>query len=119
MYNYTYNVSYSHITGDAGDTAYRRDFLAANNAKMWSDTLIKDNQNDIYEKFKDNEKFKSILEKGKEYGFQLPFELDDTFTITMLFSFDFYETFHKCLKDLSNNDEIQDDNFNQMMNLLS
>lgn len=119
MYNYTYDVSYLHIQGDAGDTAYRKAFLDANNASMWSDTLINDNQNQIYQKFKDNDKFKSILKKGKEYGFQLPFELDDYYVITMLCSFNFYEIFHKCLKDLFNNNEISNDNFTKITNLLS
>tara|TARA_B000000475_G_scaffold271533_1_gene269598 strand:- start:567 stop:926 length:360 start_codon:yes stop_codon:yes gene_type:complete len=119
MYNYSYDVSYSHIQGDSGDTAYRKAFLGANNTSMWSDTLIKDNQNAIYEKFKDNDEFKSILKKGKEYGFQLPFELDDYYVIIMLFSFNFYETFHKCLKDLFNNNKISEENFIEMVNLLS
>ncbi len=119
MYNYTYDVSYLHIPGDAGDTAYRKAFLGANNTNMWSDTLIKDNQNEIYNKFKDNDKFKSILKKGKEYGFQLPFELDNHYVISMLCSFNCYETFHKCLKDLFNTGEISDEIFAEMNNFLS
>ena len=119
MYNYTYDVSYLHIQGDAGDTAYRKAFLDANNASIWSDTLIKDNQNQIYEKFKDNDKFKSILKKGKENGFQLPIELDDYYVISLLFSFNLFEAFHKCLKDLFNNDDISDENLTNMNNLLS
>ncbi len=119
MYNYTYDVSYLHIDGDAGDTAYRKAFLGANNASMWSDTLIKDNQDAIFQKFKDNEDFKKILIKGKQFGFQLPFELDEKLVLTMLFSFNCYESFHKCLKDLSNNNKISDENLNEMFNFLS
>ena len=118
MYNYNYNVSYLHIKGDIGDTTYRKHLLAACNKDNWEDDIIKI-QDDIYNKFKDNTYFNKILKKGKEYGFQLPFELDEKFVISMLFSFNYYETFHKCLKDLFNNNEISNDNFNKMMNLLS
>ena len=118
MYNYNYNVCYSHIKGDTGDTTYRKHLLGACNLDEWKDDIITI-QNNIYHKFKDYDNFKKILKKGKEYGFKLPFQLDEQWVISMLFSFDFYETFHKCLKDLSNNNEISNDNFTQMMNLLS
>ncbi len=118
MYNYNYNVSYSHIKGDMGDTTYRKHLLGACNIDNWSDDVIKI-QDNIYNKFKDNEDLKKILKKGKEYGFQLPFELDDQWVMSMLFSFNCYETFHKCLKDLDNNNEISDEIFNEMTNLLS
>ena len=118
MYNYNYDVSYSHIKGDIGDTTYRKHLLGACNQNNWNDDIIKI-QDNIYDKFKDNEKLKEIIKKGKDYGFNLPFELDEQFIMSMLFSFNFYETFHKCLKDLFNNNEISNDNFTQMTNLLS
>lgn len=120
MYNYNYDVSYLHINGDIGDTTYRKHLLGACNSNDCCDINILINiQDNIYDKFKDNEKFKKIIKKGKEYGFNLPFELDKQLIMSMLFSFNFYETFHKCLKDLFNNNEISNDNFTKMTNLLS
>ena len=124
MYNYTYDVSYSHIQGDAGDTAYRKEFLTVNNADMWSDTLIKDNMDAIYQKFKDNQQFQNILIKAKEkYQSIVPFDNmpDDSTPLAFHFLFEFhaFEKFHKCLKDLYNNDEISDDNFTKIINFLS
>jgi hypothetical protein len=120
MYNYTYNVSYLNIEGDASDTAYRRDFLGVNNVSDWSvDTIIK-NQDAIYEKFKDNEQFQSILTKGKEkYQSTMPIMMDNCSVLVLLFEYNSFEYFHKCLKDLFNNNEITDDNLTQMNNLLS
>ena len=118
MYNYNYDVSYLHIKGDIGDTTYRKHLLGACNLNNWEDDIIKI-QDDIYDKFKNNKKFKNLIQKGKKYGFNLPFELDDKWIMSMFFSFNFYETFHECLKDLYNNNEISDDNFTKMINLLS
>ena len=118
MYNYNHNVCYKHIDGNAGDTTYRKQLLEACNLKEWSDKII-DIHDSIYKKFKDNKEFLSILKKGMDYGFQMPFKLDEKFTMTFLFSFDYYENFHKCLKDLSNNNKITEENFIEMFNLLS
>ena len=114
MYNYNYDVSYLHIKGDIGDTTYRKHLLGACNLNNWEDDIIKI-QDDIYDKFKNNKKFKNLIQKGKKYGFNLPFELDDKWIMSMFFSFNFYETFHECLKDLYNNNEISDDNFTKMI----
>jgi hypothetical protein len=119
MYNYNYKVYYKHIRGNEGDTTYRKHLLKACNLKEWCDTDVIDIQNSIYEKFKDNEKFTSIFKKGMEYGFQMPFKMDEKITMSFLFSFDYYENFHKCIKDLYNNNKISNDNFKEIINLLS
>ena len=80
MYNYNYDVSYLHIKGDIGDTTYRKHLLGACNLNNWEDDIIKI-QDDIYDKFKNNKKFKNLIQKGKKYGFNLPFELDDKYII--------------------------------------
>ena len=118
MYNYNYKVYYKHILGDVGDTTYRKQLLEACNLKEWSDKMVKI-QDSIYIKFKDNEQFSSILKKSIEYGFKMPFTLDEKFAMTFLFSFDYYENFHNCIKDLYNDNKISNDNFKEIMNLLS
>ena len=118
MYNYNYDVSYISIDGDEGDTAYRKNLLCAFNLTKW-DSRIMNIQDDIYEKFKNNQQLKNILNKGKEFGFNMPFELDDKTTFTMFFSFPFFESFHKCLKDLFLNNNISNYNYNNINNLLS
>ena len=120
MYNYTYDVSYSHIDGDASDTAYRRDFLGANNITDWSGNIIMDNQDAIYEKFKDNEQFQTILSKAREkYQSIVPIIMDNKSALVLLFEYNSFQGFHNCLKDLDNNNEISDEIFNEMTNLLS
>ena len=66
MYNYNYNVCYSHIKGDTGDTTYRKHLLGACNLDEWKDDIIKI-QNNIYHKFKDYDNFKKILKNGGFY----------------------------------------------------
>ena len=118
MYNYNYKVYYKHIDGDIGDTTYRKQLLEACNLKEWSDKIC-DIQDTIYNRFKNNDDFSNILKKGIEYGFQMPFKLDEKFVMTFLFSFDYYENFHNCIKDLYNNNEISNENFKEIMNFLS
>ena len=118
MYNYNYDVSYISIDGDEGDTTYRKNLLCAFNLTKW-DSRIMNIQDDIYEKFKNNQQLKNILNKGKEFGFNMPFELDDKTTFTMFFSFPYFESFHKCLKDLFGNNDISNENFTEILNLLS
>tara|TARA_Y100000389_G_scaffold126206_1_gene123569 strand:+ start:650 stop:1012 length:363 start_codon:yes stop_codon:yes gene_type:complete len=120
MYNYNYNVSYKHLDGNASDTAYRKAFLTVNNATDWSTDTIGSVQDDIYEKFKNNEKFKNILTKAKEiYQKNIPIEMDNPMVLVLLFEYNTFECFHKCLKDLFNNKDISNENFNEMLNLLS
>ena len=120
MYNYNYNVSYKHLDGNASDTAYRKAFLTVNNATDWSTDTIGSVQDDIYEKFKNNEKFKNILTKAKEiYQKNIPIEMDNPMVLVLLFEYNTFECFHKCLKDLFNNKDISNENFTEMLNLLS
>ena len=118
MYNYNYDVSYILIDGDEGDTAYRKNLLCAFNLTEW-DSRIMNVQDNIFEKFKNNPNLKNLLIKGKEFGFNIPFELDEKTTFTMFFSFPYFESFHKCLKNLFNNKDISNENFTEMLNLLS
>ena len=67
----------------------------------------------------ENNDFKNLLKKGKDFGFQIPFQLDDNWVLTMLFSYHFFQHFHYCLKDLFINDNISQENFTKISNLLS
>ena len=118
MYNYNYNVSYLHIDGDAGDTEYRKHLLGAFNLNEMSDDIVSI-QDKIYEKFKNNGDFKKLLQKGRDFGFRLPFLLDDKWVLTMLFSYHFFQDLHNCLKDLFINNNISNENFKKISNLLS
>ena len=95
MYNFTYNVSYLNLTGDASDTAYRKQFLDVNNLSDWSKDSIIKNQDEIYLEFKDNEQFKNILTKAMEkYQKIIPIAMDKESTLVLLFE---YHTFEACL----------------------
>ena len=120
MYNFTYNVSYLNIQGDASDTEYRKQFLSANNISRWDKDSLMKNQDDIYEKFKDNEQFKKILNKAIEnYQKIIPIDMDEKSTLVLLFEYNIFESFHKCLKELNDKNSISDEIFNEIINLLS
>jgi len=120
MYNYNYDVSYKHLDDNACDAAYQEAFLAVNNVDDWSRDAIGNVQDDIYDKFKDNEQFANILTKAKEkYQKTIPIDMDNQTVLVLLFEYNSFECFHKCLKDLFNNKDISNENFTEMLNLLS
>jgi hypothetical protein len=120
MYNYTYDVSYLHIEGDAGDTAYRKQFLDVNNVTDWDKDSIMKNQDEIYLEFKDNEQFQNILAKAMEnYQKIIPIPMDKESTLVLLFEYNIFECFHKCLKELKTKKKISDEIFTEINNLLS
>jgi len=118
MYNYNYTVKYKNINGDAGDTKYRKDFCSVFNEKKFGDILFK-KQNDLFEKLSIDKRFIEIFEKGKEFGFGYPIHMDYKTVFTMLFSYNFFESFHKCIQDVFIQKTITDPNFKEIHNLLS
>tara|TARA_B110000003_G_scaffold107702_1_gene110184 strand:- start:9342 stop:9704 length:363 start_codon:yes stop_codon:yes gene_type:complete len=120
MYNYNHDVSYKHLEDNASNTAYRKAFLTVNNTTDWSTDAIGSIQDDIYEKFQNNEKFINILTKAKKtYQKTIPIDMDNKMVLVLLFEYNSFECFHKCLKDLFNNKDISNENFTEMLNLLS
>ncbi|SVE21968.1 uncharacterized protein METZ01_LOCUS474822 [marine metagenome] len=118
MYNYNCTVQYKNINGDASDTKYRKDFLCVFNEEKYVDTIF-NKQNELFEKISMNKKLIEIIEKGKEFGFNCPIYMDNKTIFTMLFSYDFFESFHKCIQDLFIKKTITDSNYNEIINLLS
>ena len=118
MYNYKTDVCYKDVSGNISDMLYRQHFLIAHGTKDFNE-LIFTTQDEIFELFKNNDAFIKLIEKGKKFGFHSPIEMDEKIVFTMLFSYDFYEEFHKCLQDLFTKNEISNDNFTKIINLLS
>ena len=88
MYNYNLIISYKNIEGNASDTAYRKAFLDAYNINSFDKDKLCEVQDHIYNKFKENEQFKKILEKAKEkYKQIIPIDMDDESTLVLLFEY--------------------------------
>ena len=72
----------------------------------------------IYEQYKDNEQIIKIMFHLKDEVI-VPFELDDNTLFLYLFSCDYLEYFHECLKDLYYFKEISETNFNNLINKIN
>jgi hypothetical protein len=118
MYNYKTNVCYKDVSANITNMLYRQHFLIAHDTKCFND-LVFTTQDEIFELFKNNDAFIKIIEKGKKFGFHSPMEMDEKIVFTMLFSYDYYEDFHLCLKDLFTINDISEPNFTKIINLLS
>lgn len=115
-YDYSYELTYFGKT--IGETAYYQfDLCRVFLCKEYDDHIIKV-QDEIFEKFHNNEKLHSILEAGKKNGLGLPIELDHKTVFTFLFNYDFFHYTHKCLQDLFNNNDISTDNYDNLIKLL-
>ncbi len=113
-YDYSYDLTYY---GKQINSYYQYDFCRVFLCKEYDDKVIK-TQDEMFNKFINNKKFKTIVELGKKNGFGLPIGLDEKTVFTFLFNYDYFHYIHKCLQDLFNNNDISTDNYNKLINLL-
>ena len=118
MYNYNHEVTYNFIDDREQNKKYKQDILDSFNQKNYNfDTIIKI-QEDLFDKFKNNEKFNNLLEYLQENQTLIPAKLPLKTCVTLFFSYDYFYLFHKCLKDMFNNNKISDNNYNNMIELI-
>jgi len=115
-YDYSYNVNYIDSNIENND-AYQYDFCRVFLCKEYNDNVIKI-QDSILDKFIKNEKLNSILKYGIDNGFGLPMSLDKKTCFSLLFNYDYFYYIHNCLQDLFKNNDISNDNFDKLINLL-
>ena len=113
-YDYSYELTYY---GKQMDSYYQYDFCRVFLCKEYDDKVIKV-QDKIFEKFKTNERFRALLEAGKQNGFGFPMTMDHKMIFTFLFNYDYFHFIHKCMQDLFKDNDISTDNYNNLINLL-
>jgi len=99
MYQYDIIVKYS------DDKEYQESILKACNMSKEMDynkqqIII----NDIYNSIKDNEVWCNILDKVSEKHL---FKKDKKLGIILLFSYDYFDKFHKCISDFKKNNSTE------------
>jgi hypothetical protein len=115
-YDYSYDVNYLFKT--VGENAYYQyDFCRVFLCKDYDDMILKV-QDSLLEKFKTNKKLQNILDIGVNNGFGMPIEMNHKMVFSFLFNYDFFYYIHRCLQDLFKTEDISDENFNKLINLL-
>ena len=111
MYNYSINTTYLTLDDDKQDTQYRKEYLSVFNLEKYDEDVIMNTVDTLYKTYKDNEQIKKLFSIGKE---NCIYSLNDEMTFILMFSFESFYYFHKCLKELERNNVISDETFDEI-----
>jgi len=118
MYNYSYPVKYKN---EPGDDIYRKQLLEVFYLKKYNDKEISECLKKTYEIIKDFKQIQLIIDKLKSFKYAKIFivnEEERDLYLIFLFSFEYFDLFHNCLKELNENKEISEKTFNILMDAL-
>lgn len=115
MYNTDFICTYKLHDDENQDDMYRIDYLNAFGLKEFEGEKIMEIVELLYNKYKNNNDLKEILEKH-HYFYIEPKNNTPNYEIIFqsLFSFDTFDIFHKCLIKLNNNEAIDNETKNQL-----
>jgi hypothetical protein len=120
MYNYTLQVKYKN--NDDEDQNYRKLLLDAFHLDQYDNDKIMNKMKLIYDIIKNNGKIKSIIQLLKKYKYSSIFIINDNepeLYLIFLFSFEYFDLFHKCLQELHFNNTITELSYNNLYNELN
>ena len=120
MYNYSLNVNYKNTNKEDDD--YRSLLFKAFNLEQYDNDKIMKTNKMIYDTIKDNLKIKSIINLLKKYKYSSIFIIDDNepeLYFVFLFSFEYFDLYHKCLQELHYNNAISESSYNKLFNELN
>ena len=112
MYNYSINTTYLTLDDDKQDTQYRKEYLSVFNLEKYDEDVIMNTVDTLYKTYKDNEQIKKLFSIGKE---NCIYSLNDEMTFILMFSFESFHYFHKCLKELERNNVISGETFDEII----
>tara|TARA_B100001093_G_scaffold480212_1_gene509868 strand:- start:1014 stop:1388 length:375 start_codon:yes stop_codon:yes gene_type:complete len=120
MYNYTLQVNYKNNNDE--DQNYRKLLLNAFHLEQYDNDKIMNKMKLIYNIIKNNDKIKSIIQLLKKYKYSSIFIINDNepeLYLIFLFSFEYFDLFHKCLQELHFNNTITELSYNNLYNELN
>lgn len=115
MYNTDFICTYKLHDDENQDDMYRIDYLNAFGLKEFEGEKIMEIVELLYNKYKNNNDLKEILEKHHYFYIEPKNNIPNyEFIFQSLFSFDTFDIFHKCLIKLNNNEAIDNETKNQL-----
>ena len=112
-YQTDYITTYKLVDGDEGDLLYRIQFLQAFNLTDWNSQTIEDISQQVYNKVKDDERFKEFISLSPNR-----FNDDLYLSFQFLFSYDTFDLLHLCLIDYLTTGTIKDCNYQNLIDKL-
>ena len=119
MYNYSINVHYKNVKYN--DNLYRKQLLEVFDLKEYDDDVISKQMKKLYNKIKDYPQIKQIITLLKQFKYAKIFivnEEEENLYLIFMFSFEYFDLFHNCLKELNKDNVISDETFNKLLNAL-
>ena len=119
MYNYSVNVHYKNVKYN--DNLYRKQLLEVFELKEYDDDVISKKMKQLYNKIKDYSQIKQIITLLKQFKYAKIFivnEEEENLYLIFMFSFEYFDLFHNCLKELHKDNVISDETFNKLLNAL-
>ena len=92
---------------------YQMQLLEAFNLKIFDENKMKISQEELYTKIKNHDQFVKIFDLIKEKFPQLC--ADNLGAFIILFSYDYFDIFHRCLIDYFTKKLIEEDNYNTLI----
>ena len=117
MYCYDFICTYKLIDEEFRDILYKQQLLDAFKLQKYDAAVIKNGQEFIYNRLKLDENFIRILEKIKKKYPQLCFNNMDSLNI--LFSYDYFDLFHRYLIDCFMNKEKEIYYYNKLIDAIN
>ncbi len=119
MYNYSVNVHYKNV--QYNDNLYRTQMLEVFGLKEYNDDIISNQMKQLYNKIKDYPQIKQIIKLLKQFKYAKIFivnEEEENLYLIFMFSFEYFDLFHNCLKELNKDNVISEETFNKLLNAL-
>ena len=119
MYKFDANVQYKNINNE--DDTYRKHLLNVFDLKEYDDKIISAKNKELYQFIKDSTQIQSIIDEISTDKYAQIFIVDKNerdLYLYLLFSFEFFDLFHNCLKELNKDNVISDETFNKLLNAL-
>ena len=117
MYVYDFICTYKLIDEEFRDTLYKQQLLEAFNLREYDENVILEEKKKIYELLKDSLEFLMILEKVNEKYSQLcNIDYD---ALSILFSYDYFDLFHRYLIDFFMNVDTKQSDTKHYTNLIN
>ena len=119
--NYNSNFVTTYKTFDKQNYAtlcYQIQILQAFNMKKYDINILQENIKNLNYLLKNNiiiNKILVALEKNNNYFFEIPQENKDMFFFQLLFSYDYFDIFHKCFTNYLNNEK----DFNELLSVIN
>lgn len=110
VFDLSLNISYSHLKPFETTIIYQSAFLSFLKMSSYIDEEVNKKMNVLYEFFKEDTFINSCIKKIKSNSSYLALCKDDSYVFLLLFSYDYFEEFYKCLCEFYNNGVISTQN---------